>query len=294
MRTTFSHLSSANTSCNSEDAVSTPTSSRTRASSIDEWRERKRRANKEQVAGFEEGGAKRLEKGAASAPLVYVYELPEGLNAVCEDTMSQWNWMVDIGLEEWPPRMLGDMANFAYAIEPIVHALLLHSNQRTLDPAAAHWFYIPFYAGCSLRESMYVEPVSPGVSEHDERLKTLYTWLSTAPLPSTYYGWKPHAVTVGHGCDSEALGLPLFERVLIFTFDVHVSAPTSTTYEARGERDRGAREHRDRGAREDGRYSSEREDGRYSSEAPSSDIEKRSKARLRLYYGSIKALLRLY
>jgi hypothetical protein len=45
--------------------------------------------------------------------------------------------MVDMGIAEWPPKMLGDMANFGYAIEPIVHSLLLHSSSRTLDPYEA-------------------------------------------------------------------------------------------------------------------------------------------------------------
>jgi hypothetical protein len=95
-----------------------------------------------------------------------------------------------MGIEEWPPKMLGDMANFGYAIEPIVHSLLLHASSRTLDPNEADWFYVPFYAACSFRESMHTEPVYADVSQHEERLRVLENWLLTSDLPKQHLGVK--------------------------------------------------------------------------------------------------------
>ena len=129
----------------------------TAASKLREWRQRRGTGTGEGPAVAEKGSGERRAK-------VYVYELPEGLNSECEELMSRWNWMVDIGLEEWPPQMLGDLANFAFALEPVVHAVLRQSRHRTLDPASADWFYVPFYAACSWRQSRYVEEVAPGAT----------------------------------------------------------------------------------------------------------------------------------
>ena len=129
-------------------------------SKLREWRQRR-------GTGAGKGPAAAAEEGRGSGERrakVYVYELPEGLNSECEELMSRWNWMLDIGLEEWPPQMLGDMANFACALEPVVHAVLRQSRHRTLDPASADWFYVPFYAACSWRQSRYIEEVAPGAA----------------------------------------------------------------------------------------------------------------------------------
>ena len=159
---------------------------------------------------------------------VYVYDLPEGLNGECEAIMRQWNWMGDMGFEEWPAKVPGEMANFGYAIEPIIHAALLNSPYRTRDPAAADWFYIPFYAFCSFRESRFVPQVDVGPTAHEERLSLLHTWLTTADIPAQYYGIKPHALTVGGGDESDAVGAALFARAMMFTFDVYLCQPSAS------------------------------------------------------------------
>lgn len=197
---------------------------------MQEWRQRRQEAGAERSA--EEAGTGTADGGSRRARAkVYVYELPEGLNSECEELMSQWNWMLDMGLEEWPPPMLGDLANFAFALEPVVHAVLLQSRTRTMDPSEADWFYIPFYSGCSWRQSRYVEHVAAGWSQHDERLRVLHTWLATADIPSRYFGRKPHAVTVGGGNEYEAVGPALFERAIIFTLDVNACADSEGSLE---------------------------------------------------------------
>lgn len=191
-----------------------------------EWRRRQKAGVEHEAAcGVNETAARMPDSSGESGAKVFVYDLPEGLNSECEELMSQWNWMLDMGLEEWPPPMLGDLANFAFALEPVVHAVLLQSPHRTLDPSAADWFYIPFYSGCSYRQSRYVEHVATGWSHHDERLRVLQTWLATADVPSQFFGRRPHAITVGGSFQEfESVGAALFERSIIFTLDVHACA----------------------------------------------------------------------
>ena len=167
-------------------------------------------------AGRQRGGA----EGAVG--LVYVHELPEGINAECEHIMRRWNWWLDMGFEEWPPKALGDMANMGYALEAVIHAVLLQSPWRTLDPSAADWFYIPFYAGCSWRESINYPRENGMPSEHDERLRTLNHWLLEGDVPSQYFGKVPHAITVGLTNDFESVGPLIFERAMLLTWDNYI------------------------------------------------------------------------
>ena len=120
----------------------------------------------------------------------YVYDFPSTLNQPCVEQVSRYNWISDMGFEIWPPKRSEFHMNWMFAIEvrlipsvclftpinlclqfkdfrtiqlpikslkliftlqPAVHAILMNSTLRTKDPDQAHWFYIPFYAGCRFR-----------------------------------------------------------------------------------------------------------------------------------------------
>ena len=86
----------------------------------------------------------------------YIYDLPARFNSNITDCVHSYlHRHVSCGDMSW----FGNGAEFArdhelsvrytwmFSLEAIVHHKLLHSRYRTLDPAQAHFFYIPYYSG---------------------------------------------------------------------------------------------------------------------------------------------------
>ena len=74
-----------------------------------------------------------------------------------------------------------------FALEAIIHYKLLHSPYRTLQPAKADIFYIPFYSGllCLCDSSLDIKT--------SEVVEKLFTYMNTLPF---FKGGKPHFSTL--------------------------------------------------------------------------------------------------
>ena len=70
--------------------------------------------------------------------LIYVYEMPPEFNTDLSDVEPNCKWNAPYS---WQTK---------YTLETYMHAMLLKSPLRTLDPEAAHLFYVPIYVGCHL------------------------------------------------------------------------------------------------------------------------------------------------
>jgi hypothetical protein len=129
--------------------------------------------------------------------LVYVYDLPpvfhQELLGLC-DALAPWYslcpYLTNNGLglpaggtnlsEVLPPELLPSWyASDQFALEHIVHRRLLSHQCRTVDPARAVTFFMPFYASLSVGRHLWAANATD--ADRDRDCIALLAWLHAQP-----------------------------------------------------------------------------------------------------------------
>ena len=85
-------------------------------------------------------------KPTRKRPLIYVYDLDPLYNQKMLQYRIPSAWCVHRKYEEGNSSVLVD--NWVYAVDTLLHEMLLQSKHRTFDPDEADFFYVPQYSTC--------------------------------------------------------------------------------------------------------------------------------------------------